>query len=129
MYLDYENLFSNDQAITATAVSENVVALGPEAGDGAGRKVVVAVTADFATLTGLQIVLQTDDVEAMSGATDVLTTEVFPAAELVAGKLIEIPVPSMVMEAYARLNFVVSGPAATAGTVKAGIVLDTQTNG
>ena len=129
MILDYENMFSNDQAITATAVSANVVDLGPEAGDGAGRKVAIAVTEDFATLTSLTIALQTDDVEAMSGATDVLTTEAFPAAELVVGKVIEVPVPSMVMERYTRLNFTVGGSNATAGKVKAGIVLDVQTNG
>jgi len=129
MILDYQNLFANDQAVTATAVSENVVALGPEGADGAGRKIVIAVTEDFATLTSLAVVLQTDDNSAMSSAVDVLTTQAFAAAELVAGFLIEIPVPAIEMEAYARLNFVVAGSDATAGTLKAGIVLDTQTNG
>ena len=128
MILDYENMFSNDQAITTTDVSDNVVALGPEAGDGAGRKIVIAVTEDFAGLTSLAVALQTDDNEAMASLATVLTTQAFLAAELVAGFLIEIPIPAMEMEAYARLNFVVVGTA-TAGTVKAGIVLDTQTNG
>ena len=129
MILDYENMFANDQAVTATAVSANVVALGPEGGDGAGRKIVIAVTETFLTLTSLAIVLQTDDNEAMSSAVDVLTTQAFVAAELVAGFLIEIPIPAIEMEAYARLNFVIVGTTETTGTVKAGIVLDTQTNG
>lgn len=128
MYLDKQNLFSEDQVVTATAVSTNIIDLGPEAGDGAGRKVVAVVTTDFDTLTSLSVTLQTDDNEAMSSATNRLVTEAIPLASLVAGYLVEIPIPAK-MERYARLNYTVVGTPNVAGALTAGIVLDTQTNG
>lgn len=129
MYLDKQNLFSENQALGDTAVSTNVIDLGPEGGDGAGRKVAVVVTVAPEDLTSLAIQLQTDDVEAMSGAVAVLATPAIVKANLTAGRLIEIPIPALDMKRYARLNYVVVGTTETAGKVTAGIVLNSQSNG
>lgn len=121
--MDFENLFSNDQAVTASAASTNYVDLG--VGDqrsGADQTIVAVVTEDFATLTSLNFRLQTDDNTSFSSATDVLITGEVAVADLVAGKKVEIPVPQG-LERYARLYYTVTGTNASAGKIKSGIVL------
>lgn len=128
MILDYENLFANDQAITATAVSENIIDRGSDKDSGPGEplELLVQVTEDFATLTSLQVEVQTDDNSAFSSARTVTLSEDIAAADLVAGKQFPIRALPHSLERYVRLRFVVTGTNATAGKVVAGIVFDKQ---
>jgi hypothetical protein len=128
MYLDKQNLFSEEQAITAAANSTNVIDLGDEGGDGAGRKLVIVVTETFLTLVSLKIALHTAAVAAMTSEVVALEIPTILLAELVVGELFEIPIPAKRMQRFARLTFTPATDA-TAGAVTAGIVLDTQTNG
>lgn len=127
MILDAQNLFSDDQAITATAVSENVIDLGAAgAGKGEPLNLLIQVTEDFATLTSLQVEVQTDDNSAFSSAKVLTLSDDIAAADLVAGKQFAINALPHGLERYVRLRFIVTGTNATAGKVVAGIVFDRQ---
>jgi hypothetical protein len=128
MILDKENLFSEDQAITATAVSTNVIDLD-KAGMGKGEPVYVfaQVTEDFATLTSLQIDVQTDTVAAFSSPTTLQGASV-AVAGLTAGKQIPLGILTGDVEQFVRLNYTVTGSNATAGKFVSGLTLDVQTN-
>jgi hypothetical protein len=141
MILSAQQLFSDDQAITATAISENVVDLGvagtpydaaaPLNNDkGKGNKVclLVQVTEAFNNLTSLDINVE---VSAAAGLTSpkVLHSETIALADLVVGKQLAIDVlPNEADLRYLGLRYTVTGTAPTTGQVTAGITLGVQTN-
>lgn len=135
MILDTQQQFSDAQAITSDAMSENVIDLGVATRLGPGKEVplLVQVVEDFATLTSLQVALMTGD----DPATVILTGEtlgqssVVPVAQLVAGYRFDLTwvgtVPSK--HRYLALFYNVTGGPATAGKVTAGIVAGLQEDG
>lgn len=130
MILDAQTLFSDAQAITATAASENIIDLGvaKDLGPGVPLPILIQVVEAFNNLTSLAVALEVDDNAAFSSAKVVQTTSV-ALADLVAGK--QIPpmyVPQGVDERYARLNYTVTGTAPTTGAVTAGLTKGIQTN-
>ena len=127
MIFDKFNLFSEDQAITGSAASTNVIDLGV-AGRGKGNmmEVVIQVTTAFADLTSLTVGVQTDTVEAFSSPTTLQSSAAIVAASLVAGYKFKIQVMPEGLDQYVRLYFTVAGTNATAGKVFAGIVFDAQ---
>lgn len=143
MLLDENTLFSDDQAVTATAASTNYMDLGasstvPGAPAALGNKIgganeiplLVQVTANFATLTSLTVSVEVDDNTSFSSARTVAATAAIPAAELVAGYITSLTVlPSTIDERYMRLKYTVGGSNATAGTITASIAAGIQTNG
>ena len=128
MILDKESLFSDDQAITATAASTNVVDLGVsrDIGKGIPVPVLIQVTADFATLTSLTAEIQTSDDEAFSSSDTLATSGAIAAADLVAGYQFPVQYMPINTKRYVRVNYTVAGTAPTAGTVTAGIVASHQ---
>lgn len=138
MILSAQQLFSDDQAITASADSTNVIDLGvpgtPYDGNqliqdvGKGNKVpvLVQVTEDFDNLTSLEIKIST-------GATVALGTTVLSQtillADLKVGKQVSFDVlPNDIKERYLGIEYVVVGTAPTTGKVTAGITMGVQTN-
>jgi hypothetical protein len=136
MILDNTLLFSDQQAITATAVSTNVIDWGAGSvifGDaaviprnlGTGFKLplLMQVTEAFATLTSLTITLQTDDNSGFSSQATRWTSQAIPVASLVLGVTLALDclLPTT-PERYMRLNYTVGGSNATAGKITAGIV-------
>lgn len=139
MVLDKNTMFSEDQAITVSAPSTNVLDLGalgkvsydPGTGKpqllhavGRGRDIplLIQVTEDFATLTSLKIAVETDDNSAFSSAKEVLSQTV-AVAELKKGfkpSFRELPI---IKERYVRINFTVNGANATAGKITAALAL------
>lgn len=142
MIFDAQTKFSAAQAVTATAVSTNVIDLGaagiPYGGSvaltrdfGVTDKIPLAiqVVANFATLTSLTVSVETDDNEAFSSATTVATTPAIPVAQLVAGYQFTIDdIPFRTRERYVRLRYTVGGSNATAGAITAGVVTALQRN-
>lgn len=136
MIFDSTNLFSDKQAITASAASTNVIDTGArdtpkhavnaitrDLGKGKPIDMRVQVTTDFATLTSLTVTVETDDDEAFGSADTVLETQAIPVASLVAGYVFPIQVvPRGTLKRYVRLNYTVGGSNATAGAVTAGFV-------
>lgn len=141
MILSAQQLFSDDQAITATAISENVIDLGVagtpygaaaplnrDVGKGTPVPVLIQVTEDFATLTSLTI---TVEVSAAAGLTSpqVLATETIAVADLLAGKQTYMQVlPNGADLRYLGVRYTVTGSNATAGAITAGISMGNQTN-
>lgn len=145
MILDAQNLFSDDQAVTATANSTNVIDLGETgtpAGNaealkrdiGKGNKIplLVQVTEDFATLTSLTISLVTSDSATLaSGNVTHATTGAVAVADLKAGWMWgsdAVPFANAAgMKRYMGITYTVTGSNATTGKVTAGISMGNQT--
>ena len=133
MILDQRTLLSDQQVITATVNSTNVIDLLPlgKTYDGVQliRKnnimhspLLIQVTEAFNTLTSLAIVLQTDEDEAFGTPLEVIRL-VVPLASLKAGYISALEMlPRGPMERYFRLRYEVTGTAPTTGKITAGIV-------
>jgi Bbp16 len=121
--LDALNLFSDDQAVTDTANSTNVVDQGDGFFDGSQRIIGIFITETFTVLTNLTISLHSDSVAAMSTNAAVFTLPAITLASggLAAGKYYEIPIPVQA-DRYLRLTYTVGGTTAGAGKITAGII-------
>lgn len=141
MILSAQQTFSDDQAITVTAISTNVIDLGATGtpydataalnGDiakGTKIPVLVQVTEDFATLTSLTVTVEVSAAAAMTSPV-VLATETILLADLVAGKQMHMQVlPNGADKRYLGVRYTVAGTTATAGKVTAAITMGNQTN-
>ena len=136
MILSAKALFCEDQAVTATAISENVLEFldnGTVYGEaaaiarnlGAGNEIPLGlqVTEDFATLTSLTITLESDSVAGLSSSPTVhYSSGAIPAASLVAGYKMPIRwLPVGTIGKYLGFRFTVTGSNATAGKITAGL--------
>jgi len=125
MILDFENMFSKDQAVTATGTSTNIIDLGP--GDaGPSERLSLFVTADPAfTSTGtLVVTLQSADDKAMASPDTPISFSLSNAQLLAGGKLIASRLPHG-CKRYLSLNYTVTGTIAD-GKLTAGLVWDVQ---
>lgn len=125
MILDYENMFSKDQAVTATANSTNTIDLGP--GDaGPSERISLFITADpaFTGAGTIAVGLQTADNDTMASAVTIATYAVGNDALTAGGKLVAARLPHG-CKRYLRLAYTVTGTVA-AGKVTAGLVWDVQ---
>lgn len=138
MILSQKSIFSDNQAITADALSTNVLLLQEndnvygassvqsyDIGRGTPIPIEIVVTETFATLTSLTISVE-------CGAADTLGTELasltIAAAALVKGYRIPITaLPAGVNARYLGLRYNVNGSDATAGKITAGLSLGNQT--
>lgn len=130
MILSNQSLFSNDQAVTATAVSTNVidtgekgtptwgsVAFAGDIGKGTPIPLEVAITEDFAGLTSLTIAVETGATDALG---TVLLSQTIALAGLTVGKRLNFKVVPEGVQRFLGLKYTVVGTG-TAGKVKAGI--------
>lgn len=140
MIFSKEQLFSDGQALTATAASTNVIDLGatgtvlgaPAAitrDIGPGRPIHVVVSLDVdsgGTSPTLDVALQVDTVENFASPTTVDTsTQLAGGSE---GDRVDLYfIPEGTNQRYLRLNYTLGGTSPTY-TVHAGIVLADQTN-
>lgn len=147
MIFDMQTLFSDQQAITDTARSDNVIDLGEmgrphgsseapirDLGKGAPIPLLVQVTEDFAGLTSLDIQVQTSDKADFSADVRLhATSGPVPVAKLKAGwkfGVTHLPIADDAgMGRYLSIHYVKKGPNASAGKVVAGLVGGVQTNG
>lgn len=140
MIFDKTLQFSKDQAITATAVSTNVIdllangtayghaaALKRDFGKGYDIPLLVQVTESFATATSVTFVLQGSTDEAFTSPQTIWTSAAIPIATLVAGYRLPISeLPEGSIYRYMRMSYTVAGSNATAGKVTAGVVAARQ---
>lgn len=141
MIFSQQQIFSDAQAVTATAISENVIDLGVRAtpydaaaalagdkGKGNPVPILAQIVEDFNTLTSLTVAIETSDNANLSSST-VLASQVIPLADLVAGKQIAVQfLPNGVTGRYLGLRYTVTGIPPTTGAVTAGITMGNQTN-
>ena len=139
MILSAQQLFSDGQAITASADSTNVIDLGVAAtpfgaaaalnddvGKGAKVPVLIQVTEDFDNLTTLEIKISTGATTAL-GTT--IVSKIVALADLVAGYQFPVDVlPNEITERYLGIEYVVVGTAPSVGKVTAGVSMGNQTN-
>jgi hypothetical protein len=137
MILDKQNMFSEAQAVTATAVSTNTIDLSLARDIGAGEDLSVFITVDEAAVSAGAT---TVDFQVISSAAAALTSPTVlaelpavPKADLTLGrKAMEIKVPRATLLAqpvgqrYLGLNYVVNTANLSAGKFTAGIVKDFQ---
>lgn len=141
MIFSQQQIFSDAQAVTATAISENVIDLGVrgtpydaaaalngDVGKGCPVPILAQVVEDFDELTSLTVAIETSDNANLTGST-VLASQVIPLADLVAGKQIAVQfLPNGVTGRYLGLRYTVAGTPPTMGKVTAGITMGNQTN-
>lgn len=139
MILSAQQLFSDDQAITVSADSTNVIdtgvrgtpygaaaALHGDIGKGNKIPVLVQVTEAFNTLTSVEVKISTGATTAL-GTT--ILSQVILLADLVVGKQVSFDVlPNDITERYLGIEYVVVGTPATLGKITAGISMGNQTN-
>lgn len=145
MILNKNLLLSDGQAITATAISENVIlwptngtppfeaaAITRNLGAGTPIPILIQVIETFATLTSLTITIETADNAALSSNAVVLASSgAVAAASLVAGYRPTFTrwMPDATMKSYFGLRYTVGGSNATAGKITAAIATEVQANG
>jgi len=143
MIMDASLLFSDGQAVTATAASTNVIDLGAtgtifgassavvrDIGAGSRVPLVITVTESFNNLTSIIVTIETDDNSSFSSATTVWTSPTYTLAQLATGAKYLLPdmFPVGVNERYVRLKYTLAGTTPTTGKITAGVVLARQTN-
>jgi hypothetical protein len=139
MLFDKQNLFSDAQAITATAPSTNVIDFGaPQTPKhaknaitrdiGKGRKpdLRIQVVEAFNTLNSLTVAVQVDDAEGFGSAVTVMDMSI-PLAGLTKGAIILPDVlPRGINKRYMRLLYTVVGTNPTLGKITAGFVFGNE---
>jgi hypothetical protein len=141
MILDNTNIFSDAQAITATARSTNVIdlgaagtafghaaAVGRDIGKGTEVQVTCNVVEAFNNLTSLKISLESDDNAAFASAKEI-ASRTYLLAEINSAKILSFPaeIPEGADERYISLNYTVTGTAPTTGKITCGVVAARQT--
>ena len=122
MILDEQGLFSNNQKVTASVPSENVLDLGKrEVSFGTPVELFIQVAEDFNNLTTLDIKVQTSTDEEFTDAED-LIEQAMTLAELKQGAVSAIKFLPKGNLGYMRLFYTVNGSAPTKGKILAGIV-------
>ena len=134
--LDAKLIFSDGQAITSTAPSENVLDLGADAGadinpgapnmnPGAGTPVylIVEVEEAFQASGDATLTVALQDSGDNSSYADVIKTKDIGKAELTAGKkVLQVPLPNE-LRRYIRCNYTVTNGPMTAGKINAYLAL------
>lgn len=121
MILDEQGLFSNNQAVTGTAVSENVLDLGSrEVSFGTPVPIFIQVTETFNNLTSLSIKVQTSADENFGTAADLIEQTIL-AADLTKGAQSTIKFLPKGNLGYMRLVYTVTGTNPSKGKILAGI--------
>ncbi|WP_320176075.1 Bbp16 family capsid cement protein [Maridesulfovibrio sp.] len=129
MYLDKELCFCDEQAVTASAVSQNVINVGEDCGSGGNVRLKVMVDGeDFATLTSLRVGVQASGTDDFSLFDTLFESGSMPVAELKQGYSFPLPSLPVTHKGFLRLSFTVTGSNATAGKVSGYLIMDDQTN-
>lgn len=125
MLFDLETLFSDNQAVTTTAVSTNVVVgakgLLKEIAFGTPIPLRIQVTEAFVGCTGVEFEVETATDETFTSPISLATTGTVPVADLVQGYIAPINFIPKGNKGYLRLKYTVSGTASQ-GKITAGIV-------
>jgi hypothetical protein len=132
MFIDAELEFSTEQAVTASAVSENILDVGANTGAGEPMAVVARVTTDFAgSGASLQVGLRSADTAAgVAAGTEHWIGPAIAVASLVEGYEFNLPGLPDKHGRYIGLYYTVAGGPFTSGAIDAALVLGTgkQTN-
>lgn len=123
MLFDSQSKFSENQAITATTTSQNIVNMGAgEVVFGTPKPLVIQVSEDFNNLTSLTVDIETASDEAFTSPVK-LQSSTANLGDLKTGFTFPITVLPKGDKGYMRLKYNVEGTTApTTGKITAGIV-------
>ena len=123
MLLDQKNVFSDNQAITADAVSTNVIDF-TKAGMGPGNplSVIVQVTEAFNNLTSLEFQVQSCAVEGFGSGVVTHQKVSIALASLTLGKRVDLGSLLDGTLQYVRLNYDVTGTNPSTGKITAALL-------
>lgn len=141
MILDNTAIFSDAQAVTATAASTNIIDLGA-AGTAFGHAAGVArdigkatdiqvtcnVVEAFNNLTSLKVGIEVDDSAAFGSAVEI-ASRTYLLADINSTKILSFPaqIPEGADKRYIRLKYTVTGTAPSTGKITASVVAARQT--
>jgi len=127
--IDAQLEMSDSQAITASAVSTNVIDLSNLGDIGAGEPLPleVLVKTAFDNLTSLDVEFQ-ESADAAFTTPIVLLSQNLLLAALTAGKRLNFNVAPHSANSFFRMNYTVNGTNPTAGAISAALVTGKQTN-
>ena len=120
MILDAQMQFADAQALTADAVSDNVIDLGEPRDIGVGERLYIMVSVQAAITGTLQVNVETDDNEAFSSATVSADMGSFALNAAAGDRIVYAIPPAVANERYLRLDF----NGATGGSVDANVLKD-----
>lgn len=139
MILDAFNEFSDAQAVTSTAISTNVIDLGPVTDNtlrdiGNGEEIYLVVTTNTACTDGgsdatLTVSLESDSVEALNSSATVHYTTgalAFAAFKDAGSVLAMVRLPAGSYERYLGVRYTVASGPLTAGAFDAFLTKDVQ---
>jgi hypothetical protein len=131
MYLDAQNLFSDAQAVTASAASTNLIDFGSARDIGVGRELycVVVVDVDMTDVgsdSTVTVTLETDDNSGFASATAVQTIGTFAATTAAGSRLVARLQPDAGWEQYVRAYYTVANGNLTTGSFTAFLTTDIQ---
>ena len=111
---------SENQAITATTVSENTLDLGVgrEVAFGDPIPLLAMVKEDFNNLTSLKVAVETDSTDEFNNPVELAASTVL-LANLKRGKMIPISFMPAGNKGFVRLKYTVTGTAPTTGKISA----------
>ena len=127
MIIDAQLLFSDEQAITATAASTNIIDLGEERRIGTGEPLYLVASldeamADAGSDSTITVTLESDSTSAFSSPATVMTLGTFAATSAAGTALKGVLPPDVPTERFIRLNYTVANGNLSAGKVTAEIV-------
>ena len=129
MLLDAQLLFSDAQAVTATAASTNLIDLfsvQPRIGDGQELYIQVSVDVAFTDASSnstITVTVEQDDNAAFSSAATVQTIGTFAALTAAGSRLVARLSPLAYTERYIRLMYTTANGDLTTGSFTAGVLL------
>jgi len=131
MILDAQNLFSDAQAVTASAASTNLIDLGADRDLGTGKPVYVVVQVDVAmTDSGsdstITVTAQTDAAAAFGSPTTAQTLGTFAALSAIGTRLIMALQPGQIVERFLRLYYTAANGSLSTGSFTAYLTTDLQ---
>lgn len=134
MIMDKQNLFSEDQAVTVSAIATNSIDLGSESSlvqsinEIGNAPLVIQCTTTFAGGTSLKVDICNKAADTITDATEsIIASAAIITASLTEGYQFRIGLPKQIEHRYLGVYYTVVGTM-SAGAITAGIVLDQQTS-
>lgn len=121
MYIDKSLIYSDDQAITATAASTVVVNAVKAGGPLQKLFLYLKISEAFNTLTSLTIAFQTSDDNFSVDTTEVFSKTILLADLTLNAEVLKIDLP-MNLKQYTRFNYTVTGTPPTTGKIYSAVV-------
>ena len=129
MIIDAQNQYSDAQAITASAASENLIDMGSERRIGTGQNLYLVAIVDVAfTDAGsdstVTITIEADALAAFGSPTTIQTIGTFGALSAIGARLIARLAPEALFEQFHRLFYTVANGNLTTGSITAFLTHD-----